>query len=71
LYCTTEEWMRILERVELDEKNKAAFYKLAKNADAVRFADRDIAEKQNEEISTARNFVKALHRLKTGKSDQN
>ena len=22
LYCTTEEWMRILERVELDEKNK-------------------------------------------------
>ena len=68
LYCTTEEWMGILERVELDNKNKAAFYELVKKADSVRFADRDIAEKQNEEISTARNFVKALHRLKTGKS---
>ena len=68
LYCTTEEWMSILERVELDKKNKAAFYELVKKADSVRFADRDIAEKQNEEISTARNFVKALHRLKTGKS---
>ena len=68
LYCTTEEWMGILERVELDKKNKAAFYELVKKADSVRFADRDIAENLNEEISTARNFVKALHRLKTGKS---
>jgi hypothetical protein len=68
LYCTTEEWMGILERVELDKKNTAAFYELVKKADSVRFADRDIVEKQNEEISTARNFVKALHRLKTGKS---
>jgi len=68
LYCTTEEWVGILEGVELDKKNKAAFYELVKKADSVRFADRDIAEKQNEEISTARNFVKALHRLKTGKS---
>ena len=68
LYCTTEEWVGILERVELDKENKAAFYELVKKADSVRFADRDIAEKQNEEISTARNFVKALHRLKTGKS---
>jgi len=68
LYCTTEEWMGILERVELDKKNTAAFYELVKKADSVRFSDRDIAEKQNEEISTARNFVKALHRLKTGKS---
>ena len=68
LYCTTEEWIGILERVELDKKNKAAFYELVKKADSVRFADRDIAEKVNEEISTARNFVKALHRLKTGKS---
>ena len=67
LYCTTEEWMGILERVELDKKNKAAFYELVKKADSVRFADRDIAENLNEEISTARNFVKALHRLKTGK----
>lgn len=69
LYCTTEEWMSILEGVGLDKKNKAAFYELVKKADSVRFADRHIAEKQNEEISTARNFVKALHRLKTGKSD--
>ncbi|HEV8270753.1 MAG TPA: BatD family protein [Chitinophagaceae bacterium] len=68
LYCTTEEWVGILEGLELDKKNKAAFYELVKKADSVRFADRDIAEKQNEEISTARNFVKALHRLKTGKS---
>ena len=69
LYCTTEEWVDILEGIELDKKNKAPFYELVKKADSVRFADRDIAEKQNEEISTARNFVKALHRLKTGKSD--
>jgi hypothetical protein len=69
LYCTTEEWVGILEGLELDKKNKAPFYELVKKADSVRFADRDIAEKQNEEISTARNFVKALHRLKTGKSD--
>jgi BatD DUF11 like domain len=68
LYCTTEEWMGILEGLELDKKNKAPFYELVKKADSVRFADRDIAEKQNEEISTARNFVKALHRLKTEKS---
>ena len=68
LYCTTEEWMDILERVELDDKNKAAFYELVKKADSVRFADRDIAGKLDEEISTARNFVKALHVLKTGKS---
>ena len=68
LYCTTEEWVGILEGLELDKKNKAPFYELVKKADSVRFADRDIAEKQNEEISTARNFVKALHRLKTGKS---
>jgi hypothetical protein len=71
LYCTTEEWVGILEGVELDKKNKAAFYELVKKADSVRFADRDIAEKQNEEISTARNFVKALHRLKTGSPDKN
>ena len=71
LYCTTEEWMGILERVELDNKNKAAFYELVKKADSVRFADRDIAEKLNEEISTARNFVKALHRLKTESPDKN
>ena len=71
LYCTTEEWMGILERVELDNKNKAAFYELVKKADSVRFADRDIAENLNEEISTARNFVKALHRLKTGSPDKN
>jgi hypothetical protein len=71
LYCTTEEWMGILERVELDKKNKAAFYELVKKADSVRFADRDIAENLNEEISTARNFVKALHRLKTGSPDKN
>jgi hypothetical protein len=68
LYCTTEEWVSILEGLELDKKNKAPFYELVKKADSVRFADRDIAEKQNEEISTARNFVKALHLLKTGKS---
>lgn len=68
LYCTTEEWVGILEGLELDKKNKAPFYELVKKADSVRFADRDIAEKQNEEISTARNFVKALHRLKTGTS---
>jgi hypothetical protein len=68
LYCTTEEWIGILDRVELDKKNKAAFYELVKKADSVRFADRDIGDKVNEEISTARNFVKALHRLKTGKS---
>jgi len=69
LYCTTEEWVGILEGLELDKENKAPFYELVKKADAVRFSDRDIGEKQNEEISTARNFVKALHRLKTGKSD--
>jgi hypothetical protein len=68
LYCTTQEWVDILERVELDKKDKAPFYELVKRADSVRFADRDIAGKQNEEISTARNFVKALHRLKSGKS---
>ena len=68
LYCTTEEWVGILEGLELDKENKAPFYELVKKADSVRFADRDIGEKQNEEISTARNFVKALHRLKTGKS---
>jgi hypothetical protein len=68
LYCTTEEWVGILEGLELDKKNKAPFYELVKKADSVRFADRDIAENLNEEISTARNFVKALHRLKTGKS---
>ena len=68
LYCTTEEWVGILEGLELDKENKAPFYALVKKADSVRFADRDIAEKQNEEISTARNFVKALHQLKTGKS---
>ena len=68
LYCTTEEWVGLLEGLELDKKNKAPFYELVKKADSVRFADRDIAEKQNEEISTARNFVKALHLLKTGKS---
>ena len=67
LYCTTEEWIGILDRVGLDEKNKGAFYELVKKADSVRFADRDIGDKVNEEISTARNFVKALHRLKTGK----
>ncbi len=65
LYCTTEEWIGILDRVGLDKKNKAAFYELVKKADSVRFADRDIGDKGNEEISTARNFVKALHRLKT------
>jgi hypothetical protein len=68
LYCTTEEWVGILEGLELDKKNKAPFYELVKKADSVRFADRDIAEKQDEEISTARNFVKALHLLKTRKS---
>jgi len=68
LYCTTEEWVGILEGLELDKKNKAPFYELVKKADSVRFADSDIGEEQNEEISTARNFVKALHRLKTGKS---
>ncbi len=68
LYCTTEEWVAILEGLELDKKNKAPFYELVKKADSVRFADRDITENLNEEISTARNFVKALHRLKTGKS---
>lgn len=68
LYCTTEEWIDILDRVGLDKKNKAAFYELVKKADSVRFADRDIGDKGNEEISTARNFVKALHLLKTGKS---
>ena len=68
LYCTTEEWIGILDRVELDEKNKAAFYKLVKKADSVRFADRDIGDKGNEEISTARNFVEALYRLKVGKA---
>lgn len=67
LYCTTEEWIGILDRVELDKKNKAAFYELVKKADSVRFADRDIGDKVNEEISTARNFVKALHLLKSGK----
>ena len=71
LYCTTEEWVGILEGLELDKKNKAPFYELVKKADSVRFADRDIAEKRNEEISTARNFVKALHRLKTGSPDKN
>ena len=71
LYCTTEEWVGILEGLELDKKNKAPFYELVKKADSVRFADRDIAGKQNEEISTARNFVKALHRLKTGSPDKN
>jgi len=68
LYYTTEEWISILDRVELDEKNKAAFYELVKKADSVRFADRDIGDKGNEEISTARNFVEALYRLKVGKS---
>jgi hypothetical protein len=68
LYCTTEEWMDILDKVGLDGKNKIAFYKLVKKADAIRFADRDIDDKGNEEISTARNFVKALYRLKTGKA---
>ena len=68
LYCTTEEWINILDRVELDEKNKAAFYELVKKADSVRFADRDIGDKGNEEISTARNFVEALYRLKVGKA---
>lgn len=68
LYYTTEEWINILDRVELDEKNKAAFYELVKKADSVRFADRDIGNKGNEEISTARNFVEALYRLKVGKA---
>jgi hypothetical protein len=68
LYCTTEEWIGILDRVGLDKKNKAAFYELVKKADWVRFADREIGDKVNEEISTARNFIKALHRLKTGTS---
>ncbi len=68
LYCTTEEWIGILDRVELDKKNKAAFYELVKKADSVRFADRDIGNKVNEEISTARNFVKAVHLLKSGKA---
>jgi hypothetical protein len=68
LYCTTEEWIGILDRIGLDKKNKAAFYELVKKADSVRFADRDIGDKVNEEISTARNFVKALHLLKSGKT---
>jgi len=69
LYCTTEEWVGILEGLELDKENKAPFYELVKKADSVRFADRDIAGKQNEEISTARNFVKALHRLRQERPD--
>ena len=69
LYCTTEEWVGILEGLELDKENKAPFYELVKKADSVRFADRDIAGKQNEEISTARNFVKALHRLRRERPD--
>ena len=71
LYYTTEEWVGILEGLELDKENKAPFYELVKKADSVRFADRNIAGNLNEEVSTARNFVKALHHLRQERPGQN